>query len=467
MSHWFKRGRAAATLALAAASCGGVSAERGHDQVAREVRARTGHATGWEHGPPDDARVSAWVATQTAAGLTRARAVEIALVNNPSLQATYEALGVSQADMVQAGLLRNPTFGADLGLPISNGSLSELRLSLVQDFLDLFVLSSRKEIARDQFEADALGVAHQALEVAAEAESAFVAALAAEQLLADRRAVVEAARAAAELSSRQLDAGNVSALDQAAERANHEQAKLELARGEVARLEARERVNRALGLAGATAGWRPAEELPALPADEPKLADLESVAVRQRLDVAMARRRVDLLAKAVSLARSTRLFGRIEVGVDMHRDPNGPRVLGPNLVIELPIFDQRQAAIARLEAQRREQERRLTATTLDARGEVRLAQARLSAARATALHYRDTLLPLRAEILQQSQLHYNGMFIGLFQLLAAKQAEIEARKGALESLRDYWAARAELARAIGGALPLASSKVEAKKGDSK
>jgi cobalt-zinc-cadmium efflux system outer membrane protein len=246
------------------------------------------------------------------------------------------------------------------------------------------------------------------------------------------------------------------------ERANHEQAKLDLARDEVARLESRERVNRALGLSGATTGWRAAEELQPLPASDPTLTDLESVAVRQRLDVAMARRRVDLFAKAVSLARSTRLFGRLEVGVDMHRDPSGPRVLGPNLVIELPIFDQRQAAIARLEAQRREQERQLTGTTLDARREVRLAQAHLMAARATALHYRDTLLPLRAAILEQSQLHYNGMFIGLYQLLAAKQAEIEARKGALEALRDYWTARAELARAIGGALPL-----EKKKGDRK
>jgi cobalt-zinc-cadmium efflux system outer membrane protein len=139
-------------------------------------------------------------------------------------------------------------------------------------------------------------------------------------------------------------------------------------------------------------------------------------------------------------------------------------VLGPNLIIELPIFDQRQAAIARLEAQQREQQRRLAATTLDARGEVRLAQARLASARTTALHYRDTLLPLRVQILEQSQLHYNGMFIGLFQLLTAKQAEIEARRGALETLRDYWATRAELARAIGGALPLPSSNV---KGDRK
>jgi cobalt-zinc-cadmium efflux system outer membrane protein len=57
---------------------------------------------------------------------------------------------------------------------------------------------------------------------------------------------------------------------------------------------------------------------------------------------------------------------------------------------------------------------------------------------------------------QQTQLHYNGMFVGLYQLLAAKQSEIEARRESLEALRDYWTARAELARAVGGRLPAAN-----------
>ena len=93
--------------------CASVSPERGHDQVSTLIGERTGHKTRWEKGPPDDAQLADWVRSVTAQGLTRDRAVEIALVNNPSLQATYEELGISQADMVQAGLLRNPSFGLD------------------------------------------------------------------------------------------------------------------------------------------------------------------------------------------------------------------------------------------------------------------------------------------------------------------------------------------------------------------
>jgi cobalt-zinc-cadmium efflux system outer membrane protein len=448
--------RAAASLvSLLATACASVSAERGHDRVSALVEQRTGHRTRWEKGPPDDARVAEWVRSTVAQGLTRGRAVEIALVNSPRLAAEYEELGISQADMVQAGLLSNPTFSAELGLPIENGQLSEQRLGLTQNFLDLFVLPLRKQIAREQFEADTLRVAHRALEVAAEAQKAFATVQASAELVGFRRMVVEAAQAAADLAARQYEAGNISILQLSTERASYEQAKLDLAQEELERLEGREQLDRLLGLWGESTSWKVAEPLPALPSSEPNLEHLEALAINQRLDVASARSQTVLLGKAVDLARKTRLFGRLEIGVDTHRDPDGPRVLGPNLVIELPIFDRRQATIARLEAQRRQQERRLAGLTIDARSEVRLARARLEAARQTALHYRDTLLPLRKAVVAESLLHYDGMFLGPYELLAAKQAEVEANRGYIQAWRNYWLARADLERAAGGSLPAA------------
>jgi cobalt-zinc-cadmium efflux system outer membrane protein len=445
-------------------ACAGVSPERGHDQVAAIVSERTGHKTRWEKGPPDDAQIAQWVRELTAQGLTRARAVEIALVNNPALQATYEELGISQADMVQAGLLRNPAFGLDLGFRLNNGETDEVRLSLVQDFLDLIVLPLRKQIAREQFETDILNVANRALEVAAEVDKAFVAAETSVDLVAFRRTIVEGSAAAADFAQRQLEAGNVSELDRATEAAAYQQAKLDLAREEVQLLEARERVNRLLGLWGETTSWRFAEPLAPMPDADPRLEHLEAFAISRRLDVAVARRRVALLAKAVDLARSTRYVGRLDVGVDMHQDPNGPLLLGPNLVIELPIFDQRQAVIARLEAQRRAQERRLQEVSVDARSEVRLAALRLQTGRQVLLHYRDVLVPLRKTVSEQALLHYNGMFISVFQLLTAKQSELDARRGYLEALRDYWSARADLTRALGGWLPPSSPPSPAPEG---
>jgi cobalt-zinc-cadmium efflux system outer membrane protein len=429
--------------------CASVSKERGHDEVDRLVRERTGHQTRWAQGSPEDAEVDRWIGELLAHGLTRTVAVEVALVNNPRLQETYEGLGVSQADMVQAGLLKNPSIVGHVGLPI-RGNGTEIQFSLVQDFLDIFVLPLRRQIAAEQFTADVLRVAQQALDTEADVEKEYAAVQGGVALVAYRKTVIEAAAAAAELSNQQFAAGNINELRHTTDTVTYEQAALDLARDELELLRHRERLNRLLGLWGARADWTIAEELPPPPKDDPPLEHLEAVAIKRRLDVDAARKQRLLMAKAVGLARSTRYVGRLDVGVDAHQDADGPRVFGPFIAIELPIFDQRQATIARLEAQERQADRRLTGVSVDARSEVRLARAELVAARRVLERYQAAILPMRDKVVDQAQLFYNGMLIGLFQLIEMKQAQIEAHAQHIAAVRDYWAARADLDRAVGG-----------------
>ncbi|HEX8323819.1 MAG TPA: hypothetical protein VF595_07880, partial [Tepidisphaeraceae bacterium] len=92
----------------------------------------------------------------------------------------------------------------------------------------------------------------------------------------------------------------------------------------------------------------------------------------------------------------------------------------------------------------------LFATAVEVRSAARRARNRLLAARAAADYYRRVILPLRHEITQQSQLHYNGMFIGAPQLLQAKQAEVEAGIASIDALRDYWLARTQFDHVLNG-----------------
>ena len=285
----------------------------------------------------------------------------------------------------------------------------------MQDFLDLFVLPLRKQIAREQFEADTLRVAHQALEMAAEVEQGG---------RGDRgggpaggsfgRPSWTRRSARRRCADEQFDAGNVNEL-RAGERAGRPTRRptLDLAREEIELLRQRERLNRLLGLWGPRAGWTLAEELPVPPDKEPPLDHLETLAIGRRLDVDAARKQRLLMANAVGLARSSR-------AVRPHRGrrrrasvPDGPRVLGPSLVLELPIFDQRQAVIARLEAQERQAERRLTAVAVTRARRCGSVRPRFSAARQMVVQYREVVLPLRRRIVGQAQLHYNGMLIGV------------------------------------------------------
>ena len=434
-----------ATLLLGCA----VSRSAGHGPVAQLVQQRTGQRTHWEQGSLEVAQVAELVEKLLQQGLTRERAIEIALVNNRALQATYEDLDISQAEVVQAGLLKNPSLSLGVGL---GASLLELEGSLVQDFLDLLVLPLRKKIAKERFTVAVLRVAHQAYQVTVEVSKHFAAVQAAQQVVEYRRTVAAAAQALAELSARQHEAGNINDLVLAAEKAAYEVAELERERAESAVVDARERLNRTLGLWGPQTGWTIAQPLPEPPAAEPGLEHLETLALRQRLDVDAARKEVALLTRAAALARDFRLLGRVEVGLQGHRDPDGPRVLGPSLTLDLPIFDQRQAEIARLDASRRQAERRLAALAVDARSEVRAARLQLLALRRMIDRYRTALLPLREQITALSQLQYNGMLLGPAQLLAAKQAQVDTYQQYVEALRDYWSLRAELERAVGGRL---------------
>jgi cobalt-zinc-cadmium efflux system outer membrane protein len=430
--------------------CAGVVKERGHDDVAKIVHDRTGYNTRWEKGPPSNEQISQWVDGLLKGGITRDRAVEVALVNNPNLQATYEELGVSQADMVQAGLLSNPTLGGSIGFPL-NGHL-EYEASLTQDFLDVFMLPLRKRVAREQFIADTLRVAHETMRVATGVQRALATYQAQTRMVELETEIVQAAQAAAELATDQREAGNIDELALTQERSAYEQSALDLEQDQLALVEAREELNRMLGLWGPRTAWALAEPLPDLPGDDPPLEHLESTAIAQRLDVDAARKQSMLLWNAVEIAKSSRYFGVVEVGVHTHKDPDGARLLGPTLSLQLPIFDQRQAYIARLEAQYRQAERHLAGLAVDARSEVRTAHARLLSARRTVDRYRMTLLPLRENAVEQAQLQYNAMQIGLYQLLAAKQAQITSYRAYIDGVREYWSARADLEMSVGGRL---------------
>jgi len=61
-------------------------------------------------------------------------------------------------------------------------------------------------------------------------------------------------------------------------------------------------------------------------------------------------------------------------------------------------------------------------------------------------------LPGQRRILNESLVHYNAMEINNFELFSTKAEEARTEREYLEAVRDYWIARAELERAVGGNL---------------
>src|SRR3712207_1209228 len=158
----------AAALAALGAAGGCASRPKGDDfaQVGRLVAERTGHRVHWNLGTPADTEVEAAVRSMLAGELTADTAVQVALLNNRNLQATYEDLGVAQAELVQAGLLHNPVFDLTVRWPDESPRTANVEIAVVQDFLDVFFIPARKRVARARFDAAQLRVAHAVLDVA-------------------------------------------------------------------------------------------------------------------------------------------------------------------------------------------------------------------------------------------------------------------------------------------------------------
>jgi cobalt-zinc-cadmium efflux system outer membrane protein len=268
-----------------------------------------------------------------------------------------------------------------------------------------------------------------------------------------RKEITLAAGNSFELAQRLHSAGNISDLELATENAHFEQSRLDLANSETALLDAREQLTRLMGLWGSQTNWRLPDQLPDIPAAEIPLENLESMAIENRLDMAAERKAVEALAQALGITIDWRWVGQIEVGVSTERETDRTWVTGPSLAIELPIFNQRQADIARLEAQLRRSQKRLTAQAIEIRSEVRSLRNRLIMQRNIVDHYRGTVLPLREQIVDLTLKNYNYMLTGAFDLLMAKQQEFEAYQKYLEAIRDYWIIRADMQRSLGGRLP--------------
>ena len=125
---------------------------------------------------------------------------------------------------------------------------------------------------------------------------------------------------------------------------------------------------------------------------------------------------------------------------------------GPTLRLELPLFNQGQARVAKGQAELRRAERKLEALAIGIRSDVRALHDKLAAMREAARFYQSEIVPTRRAITAGMLLHYNGMLVGNYELFLTRAEQIEAEHKAIESLRDYWTTRAELERTVGGNL---------------
>ncbi len=443
---------------LTLAGCAGFSPDGGFGVVERSAREHLGAQVVWARSDEDRAAIDRRVAELLAEPLDVEAAVQVALLNNRSLQAGFFDLGISEADLVQAGRLPNPHFGAMQASRMVDGVREyKIEQALTFNLFALVVIPQATEIERRRFEQTQRALTLQVLRLAADTRRAWYEAVAAEQTVHYLGQAADAADAAAELARRMAAAGNWNRLQRAREHRFSAEAALSLATAKHESIAARERLVRLLGLWGQGTRFRLPERLPALPPEPEDLPGLEATAMAQRIDLRIARLEVEALANRLGLTKTTRFINVLEFGPArvLEGERGESYKTGYEIAFELPLFDWGGARVARAEAVYMQALERAAHAAVSARSEVRESYAAYRSRWDIARHHRDELVPISRRISEENLLRYNGMLIGVFELLADARSQIGSVVSAIGAQRDFWIARADLEMAVFGRPELA------------
>lgn len=383
--------------------------------------------------------------------LTVDAAVQVALLNNKGLQASYNELALAEADMVEQSLPPNPTFSVSR---IAGNGASEIERQVVGDILALATLPFRSEIARQRFQQAQLRAAEDTLRLAADVRRAYYRAVAANELvglLTDAKATAEST---AQLASKLGQTGSLNKLDQAREQVFYAETTADLATARQDATSSRERLIRLLGFWDGDLGFRTPKQLPALPRHPQSLPSIEVDAVTHRIDLQIARMDLDTLAKSLNLTEATRFVTLLDVaGISRKtRDPESApfRERGFDIQFQIPIFDGGEVRVRQATETYNQAFNRLTEKAVNVRSEARDAYRVYRSTYDIASQYQREVLPLRKIITEEMQLRFSSMQVDVFALLVEARQRIAALRAAIDAKRAFWLAQSDLQSVVNG-----------------
>jgi outer membrane protein TolC len=451
MNQTIRRAVLALAVGASLSGCASLAPRAGDQAINALLATRQGPAVAWStvnQPAAEQQAIEQWLA----APMTAASAVRVAMLRSPRLQQEYARLGLARAEVLDAVQIGNPRLSLSrrsLDPGPGTNRIADLSLPLA----DLLVLPTRARLAKAEYQRAQLEIAGAVLGVAADVEAAWYSYVGAQQVAGMRRAVAEGAAVSAELAQRFFDAGNISELQLKQEQAAASEARIDAANARAEAGRTRLALNTLIGLSGNDTEWATSDRLPVPVASEDDPAQLAKMARSSNLELLAARQQVDILADALGITRRFGWLGSSEIGYERETEVSGERLRGPTLNLELPIFNQGQAKVARAEALLAGARARVAMAELGADNAIRLgAQQVRDLSEVVAIH-RDALIPQRETVVKRSQQEQNFMLIGVFELIQAKVKEYDAYEGYLVAVRDYWRARVELMRAVGQRLP--------------
>jgi len=432
---------------LAFFGCSTVSQNEVFDGVKKETSARGIENLQWIKTQKEADSVNESVNTLLASPLSQENAVRIALINNRSLQQTYEQIGISQSELVQAGLMSNPLLGYSVG---RGGGVTTTKVSLDVAFLDLLWIPLRRELGGLALEETKAHVGNEVLKTVRDVKKSFIDARVAQEQVLLYESQLKSYEASLQLAIRQYTAGNLSKRSFLKIQDTYSHARLESMRLNQENGRAREALNRLLGVYGSQTHYS-IESKPlgiSTPLQSPE--GLERYAIEHRLDMSAAIKAVDYAASEAGYAKNTRLLSEAELSAESEKTTDVDRFNTFGIKIPIPIFDFGQGRVGKTQAMYNQKVHRLYEMAVNIRSEVREEYATSRYAFERAHETQEVIVPANKQILEETQMFYNGMLDGIYELLEDQRRYGEARIESLKATGEYQKAQADLEYVLGG-----------------
>jgi outer membrane protein TolC len=180
-----------------------------------------------------------------------------------------------------------------------------------------------------------------------------------------------------------------------------------------------------------------------LPDDANIPEEIERDVIVASLDLAETKKHLEALAKRTGLSRTEGWLPAIVIDGHVQQNVNyWDRGAGAG--IRLPIFDHNQGATVAYQAEFDGLLERYHGLAIALRSAARRTRNQVISAFTRAKQYELTIVPARAEVLQQTLLQYNAMQVGVFQLLQARNQQLDTELAQIDTVREFWTARAAM-----------------------
>ncbi len=376
--------------------------------------------------------------------LDQTNSIQLALINSPAVQQLLATHWANASSIAISGGIPNPVF--DFGRVTSDTELEIERL-LGIGLLDLIRYPMMRKRAQHSLKLNQVQLTSDVADLVTRVRSAWVDAVVAQQQVLYAEQVFSSAEASAKLAAEMQAIGNFNAISRARQQSFYAEAATGLTVARHNALAKRESLVRLLGLNRQQAvTLKLPERLPELPDAPLSETDVSSVANNNRLDVAMAiaalkaatsQQGIELLASVTDIE----LTGiRNTVWTDGERET----IKGYEIGLEIPLFRNIAQVRNKLNATSLAASNALEQVVRSANSHLRESYSAYRSSYDIAKHYRDEVIPLQQLVSEENLLNYNGMIIGVFELLADSRKQIQTVQSSIDAAGQFWMADASL-----------------------